>query len=180
VKIGFHVTLKLLRDGAEVLVTTRFPRDAARRFAAVPDCADWLERLHVHGVDLLDLAGVAALLESVHRRFEHLDILVNNAAQTIRRPVAYHREVRSAENDPLTDAAARVDVTDARKPLRSSYPRLLKPPASHRLEALSRQGRPRWSRCSHPAERGDRPHRRAHPLARGGSVLPAHRRPDRC
>ncbi|MBG0828738.1 SDR family oxidoreductase [Planomonospora sp. ID67723] len=113
VKIGFHVALKLLRDGAEVLVTTRFPRDAARRFAAVRDSGDWLERLHVHGVDLLDLPAVAGLLDSVHRRFPHLDILVNNAAQTIRRPPAYHREVRAAENDPLTGEAAGVDVADA-------------------------------------------------------------------
>ncbi|MBC6467236.1 SDR family oxidoreductase [Actinomadura alba] len=111
VKIGFQVALKLLRDGAEVIVTTRFPRDAARRFAAVPDSADWLRRLHVHGVDLLDLPGVAELLGSVHRRFDHLDILINNAAQTIRRPAAFHREVRAAEKLPLTGTAARVTVT---------------------------------------------------------------------
>ncbi|GLW10678.1 hypothetical protein Misp01_58060 [Microtetraspora sp. NBRC 13810] len=116
VKIGFHVALKLLRDGAEVLVTTRFPRDAARRFAGAPDCADWLDRLHVHGVDLLDLAGVAGLLTSVRERFDHLDILVNNAAQTIRRPAAYHREVRAAEDAPLTGPAARIRLTDAPRP----------------------------------------------------------------
>ncbi|WP_345363215.1 SDR family NAD(P)-dependent oxidoreductase [Actinoallomurus liliacearum] len=115
VKIGFQVALKLLRDGAEVLVTTRFPRDAARRFAAEPDAAGWLDRLHVHGVDLLDLAAVAHLLDSVHGRFSSLDILVNNAAQTIRRPVAYHRAVREAESSPLTGLAARIDVTDARQ-----------------------------------------------------------------
>jgi NAD(P)-dependent dehydrogenase (short-subunit alcohol dehydrogenase family) len=112
IKIGFQVALKMLRDGAEVLVTTRFPRDAARRFAAVPDSADWLPRLHVHGVDLLDLPGVAGLLDAVHARFDHLDVLVNNAAQTVRRPPAYHREVRAAEALPLTGAAARVDVAE--------------------------------------------------------------------
>ncbi|MEV1244571.1 SDR family NAD(P)-dependent oxidoreductase [Nonomuraea sp. NPDC050022] len=112
VKIGFQLTLKLLRDGADVLVTTRFPRDAARRFAAVPDAEAWLDRVHVHGVDLLDLAAVAGLLESVERRFSHLDILVNNAAQTIRRPGAYHREVRAAERAPLSGLAARIDVAD--------------------------------------------------------------------
>ncbi|GAA4624220.1 SDR family oxidoreductase [Actinoallomurus vinaceus] len=112
VKIGFQLALKLLRDGAEVLVTTRFPRDAARRFAAVPDAPDWLDRLRVHGVDLLDLAAVAGLLEAVHREFPSLDILVNNAAQTIRRPAAYHREVRAAESEPLTGLAARIDVSD--------------------------------------------------------------------
>ncbi|MGW6495277.1 SDR family NAD(P)-dependent oxidoreductase [Nonomuraea angiospora] len=112
VKIGFQLTLKLLRDGADVLVTTRFPRDAARRLAAVPDAEAWLDRVHVHGVDLLDLAAVAGLLESVQRRFSHLDLLVNNAAQTIRRPAAYHREVRAAERAPLRGLAARIDVED--------------------------------------------------------------------
>ncbi|MEV6158674.1 SDR family NAD(P)-dependent oxidoreductase [Nonomuraea sp. NPDC052129] len=112
VKIGFQLALKLLRDGADVLVTTRFPRDAARRLAAVPDAEAWLDRVHVHGVDLLDLASVAGLLESVQRRFSYLDILVNNAAQTIRRPGAYHREVRAAECAPLSGLAARIDVAD--------------------------------------------------------------------
>ncbi|MQY09332.1 SDR family NAD(P)-dependent oxidoreductase [Actinomadura macrotermitis] len=116
VKIGFQVALKLLRDGAEVLVTTRFPRDAARRFAAVPDSGEWLGRLGVHGVDLLDLPGVAGLLETVHDRFDHLDILVNNAAQTIRRPAAYHREVRAGEALPLAGDAARVELTAPGRP----------------------------------------------------------------
>ncbi len=114
VKIGFQVALKLLRDGARVLVTTRFPRDAARRFAEVPDSARWRDRLHLHGVDFLDLPGVAELISGVHRRFDHLDILVNNAAQTIRRPAAYHREVRAAERLPLAGAAASIEVLDTR------------------------------------------------------------------
>ncbi len=116
VKIGFHVALKLLRDGAEVLIVTRFPRDAARRFAAVPDAADWLDRLHVHGTDLLDMPAMAGLLDSIHEHFPALDILINNAAQTVRRPAAYHRDVRAGERQPLTGIAARIDVTDAATP----------------------------------------------------------------
>ena len=116
VKIGFHVALKLLRDGAEVIVVTRFPRDAARRFAEVPDANDWLARLHVHGTDLLDMTAVAGLLGAVHERFPSLDILVNNAAQTVRRPPAYYREVRAGESQPLTGAAGRIDVTGAAAP----------------------------------------------------------------
>ncbi|GLW64347.1 oxidoreductase [Actinomadura rubrobrunea] len=122
VKIGFHTALKLLRDGAEVMVTTRFPRDAARRFAAVADADDWLHRLHVHGVDFLDLPAVADLIDLVHRRFDHLDILVNNAAQTIRRPPAYHREVRAAEERALTGGAAAVTVTGACRPALTAGP----------------------------------------------------------
>jgi hypothetical protein len=112
-KIGFHVALKLLRDGAAVLVTTRFPRDAARRFAQVPDAAEWLSRLQIYGVDFLDLPAVAGLIDDLHRRFDHLDILVNNAAQTIRRPPAYYREVRAAEALTLLGPAASIDLFDA-------------------------------------------------------------------
>jgi NAD(P)-dependent dehydrogenase (short-subunit alcohol dehydrogenase family) len=111
VKIGFHTALKLLRDGAEVLVTTRFPRDAARRFAAVPDAGDWTDRLWIHGVDFLDLSGVLGLVDAVRERWVTLDILVNNAAQTIARPPEYHREVRAAEATPLHGRSASIALT---------------------------------------------------------------------
>jgi hypothetical protein len=44
--------LKLLRDGAEVNVTTRFPQDAVIRYAEQPDFADWKDKLHIYGLDL--------------------------------------------------------------------------------------------------------------------------------
>jgi NAD(P)-dependent dehydrogenase (short-subunit alcohol dehydrogenase family) len=116
IKIGFHTALKLLRDGAEVIVTTRFPRDAARRFAAVPDAPTWLDRLVVHGVDFLDLPGVLGLVELTRERWGTLDILVNNAAQTIRRPPAYHRDVFAAEQRPLAGLAAAVEVSAPARP----------------------------------------------------------------
>jgi NAD(P)-dependent dehydrogenase (short-subunit alcohol dehydrogenase family) len=110
-KIGFHTALKLLRDGAEVLVTTRFPRDAARRYAAVPDAARWLHRLHVHGVDFLDLPAVLGFIDAIGERWRHLDILVNNAAQTVHRPPGYHRDVHAAELEALHGTAATVALT---------------------------------------------------------------------
>jgi NAD(P)-dependent dehydrogenase (short-subunit alcohol dehydrogenase family) len=111
VKIGFHTAVKLLRDGAEVLVTTRFPRDAARRYATLPDSAQWGDRLSVHGVDFLDLSGVLGLVAAVRDRWDGLDILVNNAAQTIQRPAEYHREVRAAETLPVGGPAAAIAIT---------------------------------------------------------------------
>jgi NAD(P)-dependent dehydrogenase (short-subunit alcohol dehydrogenase family) len=113
IKIGFHLALKMLRDGAEVVVTTRFPTDAARRFAAVSDFALWADRLHVHGVDLLDLRAVMDLLDRVRDRWRHLDILVNNAAQTVSRPPGYHRAVLDGEGVPLRGQAALVDLIPA-------------------------------------------------------------------
>jgi NAD(P)-dependent dehydrogenase (short-subunit alcohol dehydrogenase family) len=124
VKIGFHTAVKLLRDGADVLVTTRFPHDAARRYAAVADFDDWSDRLHLHGLDLLDLEALEGLVTTVGRRWDALDILVNNAAQTLHRPAAYHREVREAEHLALTGAAAWIALSPNRTVEPSALPML--------------------------------------------------------
>ena len=84
VKVGFHLALKLLRDGARVLVTSRYPRDAARRYAQEPDFESWRHRLVIHGLDLRDLSGVRDFCAHLLATEPHLDILVNNAAQTLR------------------------------------------------------------------------------------------------
>ncbi len=57
-KIGMYIALRLLRDGAHTTITTRFPRDAVRRFSALPDSADWIHRLKIVGIDLRDPAQV--------------------------------------------------------------------------------------------------------------------------
>jgi NAD(P)-dependent dehydrogenase (short-subunit alcohol dehydrogenase family) len=88
-KIGMHIALRLLRDGARTTITTRFPKDAARRFASVPDSGEWLDRLDIVGVDLRQPGQVVALADAVAGDGP-LDILINNAAQTVRRsPDAY-------------------------------------------------------------------------------------------
>ncbi|MEO8968520.1 MAG: SDR family NAD(P)-dependent oxidoreductase [Solirubrobacteraceae bacterium] len=95
-KIGMYIALRLLRDGAETTITTRFPRDAARRFAAMEDSSEWLHRLRVVGVDLRDPAQVTALADSVLTEGP-LDILINNAAQTVRRSPASYALLAEAE-----------------------------------------------------------------------------------
>ncbi|MEM7249006.1 MAG: SDR family oxidoreductase [Acidobacteriota bacterium] len=100
IKIGFHCALKLLRDGASVTVTTRFPRDAVRRYAAEPDFESWRRRLTVLGLDLRHLDAVLQLTDELATG-EPLDILINNAAQTVRRPPAYYSELAEAETLPL-------------------------------------------------------------------------------
>ncbi len=99
-KIGMYIALRLLRDGAHTTITTRFPRDAARRFAAMPDSGDWLHRLRIVGVDLRDPAQVVALADAVAARGP-LDILINNAAQTVRRSPAAYAPLAAAEAAPL-------------------------------------------------------------------------------
>ncbi len=94
------MALKLLRDGARVTVTTRFPADAARRYAQEPDFAEWRDSLRLYGLDLRDLAGVHRFVASLERSGD-LNILINNAAQTIRRPPKYYEELCSGEQAAL-------------------------------------------------------------------------------
>ncbi|MEU7948175.1 SDR family NAD(P)-dependent oxidoreductase [Micromonospora taraxaci] len=101
-KIGMYIALRLLRDGAHTTVTTRFPHDAVRRFAAMPDSADWLHRLRIVGIDLRDPAQVIALADSVSSQGP-LDILINNAAQTVRRSPGAYAQLVAAEAAALPD-----------------------------------------------------------------------------
>ena len=99
-KIGMYIALRLLRDGAHTTITTRFPNDAARRFAALEDSADWLHRLRIIGIDLRDPAQVVALADTVEAAGP-LDILINNAAQTVRRSPDAYALLVAAESEPL-------------------------------------------------------------------------------
>ncbi|WP_430869223.1 SDR family NAD(P)-dependent oxidoreductase [Demequina aurantiaca] len=101
-KIGMHIALRLLRDGAHTTITTRFPRDAVRRFAAMDDAGDWLHRLTVVGIDLRDPSQVVSLADSVAAEGP-LDILINNAAQTVRRSPGSYAPLAEAESVPVED-----------------------------------------------------------------------------
>ncbi|MDH6114387.1 NAD(P)-dependent dehydrogenase (short-subunit alcohol dehydrogenase family) [Kitasatospora sp. MAP12-15] len=103
-KIGMYIALRLLRDGAHTTITTRFPNDAIRRFKEMPDSGDWLHRLKIVGIDLRDPAQVIALADSVAAEGP-LDILINNAAQTVRRSPRAYAELVAAESAPLPAGA---------------------------------------------------------------------------
>ncbi|NUP06685.1 MAG: SDR family oxidoreductase [Polyangiaceae bacterium] len=103
IKIGFHTALKLLRAGARVIVTTRFPVDAARRFAAEDDAETWQSRLEIHGLDLRHTPSVERFAASLLARLDRLDVLINNAAQTVRRPPAFYDHLIAAERLPLAE-----------------------------------------------------------------------------
>jgi len=101
VKIGYHVALKLLRCGASVIAQSRFPNDTAARYGKEPDFGVWGSRLHVYGLDFRDLANLERFCVFVKTEYARLDIIINNAAQTIRRPPAYYKHLIQAEASPL-------------------------------------------------------------------------------
>ena len=99
-KIGMHIALRLLRDGAHTTITTRFPRDAVRRFSSLPDSAEWIDRVRIVGIDLRDPAQVIGLAESVAAAGP-LDIIINNATQTVKRSPGAYQPLVDAELAPL-------------------------------------------------------------------------------
>jgi NAD(P)-dependent dehydrogenase (short-subunit alcohol dehydrogenase family) len=107
VKIGYQAAIKLLRAGADVIVATRFPRDAARRFGREPDAAEWTQRLHVYGIDLRHTPSVELFARHVLATQTRLDALINNACQTVRRPSGWYDHVVVGEDEPAHTAFER-------------------------------------------------------------------------
>ena len=108
-KIGMYIALRLLRDGAHTTITTRFPHDAVRRFAALEDSADWIDRLKIVGIDLRDPTQVIALADEVAAAGP-LDILINNACQTVRRTPGAYAPLVDAERAPLPTGIALPEI----------------------------------------------------------------------
>lgn len=100
-KIGYHITLMLLRGGATVVATTRFPVDSAIRFAKEDDYHDWSDRLKIHGLDLRHIPSVEIFCNFIEQKYGRLDILINNAAQTVRRPSGFYTHLMENEERPL-------------------------------------------------------------------------------
>lgn len=111
VKIGYQAVIKLLHAGCKVIVTTRFPRDAVKRFAAEPDFDQWHDRLEVLGLDLRHTPSVEAFSRYVLETQDRLDFILNNACQTVRRPPGFYEhmmELEAAPMDGLPEAARAV------------------------------------------------------------------------
>jgi NAD(P)-dependent dehydrogenase (short-subunit alcohol dehydrogenase family) len=97
VKIGYQASLKLLRAGAHVIVTTRFPVDAADRYSKEPDFSSYRERLQIHGLDLRHTPSVELFARFLAERLPRLDYILNNACQTVRRPAGFFQHLLARE-----------------------------------------------------------------------------------
>lgn len=108
VKIGYQAGVKLLRAGAHLIVTTRFPRDSAERYAREPDFEEWGDRLEIFGLDLRHTPSVEAFCTHLLETRERLDFIVNNASQTVRRPAEFYRHMLDGELAAADSMAAPV------------------------------------------------------------------------
>jgi NAD(P)-dependent dehydrogenase (short-subunit alcohol dehydrogenase family) len=103
VKIGYQAGLKLLRSGAHLIVTTRFPRDSAARYAREPDFGEWEHRLEIFGLDLRHTPSVEAFSMQMLHTHDRLDFIVNNACQTVRRPPEFYQHMMAAETTAMNE-----------------------------------------------------------------------------
>ena len=99
-KIGYQITLQLLRAGAKVIATTRFPVDSATRFSKEGDFQVWKDRLHIIGLDLRHTPSVEIFCNFIQSTESRLDFLINNAAQTVRRPPGFYAHLMERETLP--------------------------------------------------------------------------------
>ncbi len=97
-KIGYHATLMMLRAGATVIATTRFPKDSAIRYSKESDFKVWGDRLHIYGLDLRHTPSVEIFAHYIEQKYDRLDLLLNNAAQTVRRPPGFYQHLMENEN----------------------------------------------------------------------------------
>jgi NAD(P)-dependent dehydrogenase (short-subunit alcohol dehydrogenase family) len=103
VKIGYQAAIMLLRAGAHVIVSTRFPRDAAARYARETDFPLWRERLEIYGLDLRHTPSVEVFAKHLVNKLERLDFIINNACQTVRRPAGFYEHLMRAEEQPFAN-----------------------------------------------------------------------------
>ncbi len=101
VKIGYQAGLKLLRAGAHLIVTTRFPRDSSLRYSREPDFSEWGNRLEIFGLDMRSPVSVEALCRRVMDTHSRLDFIINNACQTVRRPPEFYAHMMDGERAAL-------------------------------------------------------------------------------
>ncbi len=102
-KIGYQAALMMLRSGARVIATTRFPVDSAFRYAGEKDFPEWKHRLHIYGLDLRHTPSVELFCRYFEERYGRLDLLINNAAQTVRRPPGFYAHLMASERRSFDD-----------------------------------------------------------------------------
>lgn len=100
-KIGYQATLMLLRAGATVIATTRFPVDSAMRYSKEEDFSEWADRLQIYGLDLRHTPSIEIFTRHIEQTYDRLDVLINNAAQTVRRPPGFYAHLMNNESTPF-------------------------------------------------------------------------------
>lgn len=152
IKIGYQTGLRLLRDGARVLMTTRFPRDCAHRYSQELDFDQWHDRLHIYGLDFRNLPAIEIFIQHLLHTESHLDILINNAAQTIKRPLEFYRSLLDQEHQHQLSPVAQALLVDASSPLLEASSSLAESAARASLLPEAIANLPSWDADGQPID----------------------------
>jgi NAD(P)-dependent dehydrogenase (short-subunit alcohol dehydrogenase family) len=141
------------------VATTRFPKDAASRYAREKDFEEWKDRLMIFGLDLRDLAALERFCDLLNAKLPRLDMIVNNACQTIRRPVSYYSHLMAFERTPIADLPGAMGRLLTANEEHASRTRQLRLEGSKARDGNARDGNARDSnaRGSAGAVEGGRP-----------------------
>lgn len=100
IKIGYAVCLRLLRQGASVIAVTRYPRSALENYMHEPDYEAFKSRLYIIGFDLLHVDRIDEPVSQITNICGgKLDILINNAAQTVKKSAEYYAALETHEKE---------------------------------------------------------------------------------
>ena len=100
IKIGYATALRLLRMGASVIAVTRYPKSALNAYQQEPDYDSFKDRLYLIGFDLMRVDRIQELISQIAIICNHkLDILINNAAQTVKKSNHYYAQLEMQENN---------------------------------------------------------------------------------
>ena len=102
IKIGYQISLILLRNNCNVYVTTRFPKDALLRYTKEQDFQQWKDRLRIYGLDFRNLTSIKNFCIDMQNTLPKLDILINNAAQTNRHHPLFYKNLEAIENSEIS------------------------------------------------------------------------------
>lgn len=94
-KIGLSIALKLLRCGAKVIGTTRFPQFTWYNYAKQPDFDEWKDKLVIYKCDFLNINKVHEMI--VYLKTHNISIIINNACQTIKASPIYYEKLTCVE-----------------------------------------------------------------------------------
>ena len=119
VKIGYYIATKLLSYGAKVLITSRFPKDTLFKYQQDPEYEKWKNNLIIYPIDFRIFESTIKFVKFINENFPHVDILVNNAAQTIRRTASYYKYLLPTETKEL-------NPDDEKKVIKNDYINLQK------------------------------------------------------
>ena len=103
IKIGYYIVTKLLSYGCKVITTSRFPKDALFKFKEDPEYDLWKNNLIIYPIDFRIIQSTMNFVKYIQKNYSHVDFLINNAAQTVRRTTDYYEYLMPIEVKKLLE-----------------------------------------------------------------------------